>query len=74
MALLNDLRHGWRMAAKNPGFSLIIVLTLALGIGANTTIFTLVNSLVIRPLPFPDSEELVVLNETSPAMQGMSVA
>ncbi len=60
--------------ARNPGFAAVMVLVLALGIGANTAIFTLVNSLVLRPLPFPEPEELVLLNETSPRMDGMSVA
>ncbi len=57
--LIQDLRYGWRMIFRNPGFSLVAILTFALGIGANTALFSAVNALLLRPLPVEDIDHLV---------------
>lgn len=58
-----DFRFGWRMIGRNPGFSALVMLTLALGIGANTAIFSVVYGVLLRPLPYPRGGDLVVLHQ-----------
>src|SRR5437764_3314414 len=61
---MNDLRFALRQLWKSPGFSLVAILTLALGIGADTAIFSVIESALLRPLPFPNATRLVRLYET----------
>ncbi len=65
--LLHDLRFGLRQARRNPGFAALVILMLALGIGANTAIFSVINTVLIRPLPYRDPTRLVSVDSTPPA-------
>src|SRR5262245_43118661 len=66
--LLQDLRYGARMLIRNPAFTLITVIVIALGIGANTAIFSVANTVLLRPLPFQNSDELMMVWETAPKL------
>jgi len=64
-SLLKDVRYGFRAMRRSPAFSLVVILTFALGVGVNAAIFSVVNTVLLKPLPYPDSERLVVLSEAN---------
>jgi ABC-type antimicrobial peptide transport system permease subunit len=66
--IFKDVRYGIRNLARHPGFTAVAVITLALGIGANTAIFSVVNAVLLRPLPFDDPERIVWLWDTQPQL------
>ncbi|HTS50530.1 MAG TPA: ABC transporter permease [Bryobacteraceae bacterium] len=71
-SLARDVRHSLRMLRRTPGFTAVVLLTLGIGIGANTAVFSVINSVLLKPLPYPDSERLVAVWHKAPGAPGLA--
>src|ERR1700675_15964 len=71
---IGDIRHAFRTLIKSPGFAIVAILALALGIGANTAIFSVIDRVLLRPLPYPDSERIMAIQRRFPNGYGSSVS
>jgi predicted permease len=71
-SILADLKFAFRRLRKSPGFAVTVLLTLAIGIGANTTVFSVINGVLLKPLPYPDPQQLISLRLTAPGAPGLA--
>src|SRR5438874_1280826 len=70
--MVRDLRYAFRMLRKSPGFTAIVLVTLAVGIGVNTAVFTVVNGVLLNPLPYPEPERLATIMTVATSPRGVS--